>query len=61
MEGGQQTSSSTQDQSKALTWQWNTAKGYAEWWDGQKWVQGEWNSERQKWMAYYGDKWYTWD
>ncbi|KAK3065131.1 hypothetical protein LTS18_009116 [Coniosporium uncinatum] len=57
-----QTIQNTQPQSAQaattkLTWRLN-AQGYPEWWNGQQWVQGQYFSEHQKWMAWYERQWY---
>jgi hypothetical protein len=36
-----------------LIWRTNEQTKYAEWWDGTKWVQGDWSDEYQKWYTYY--------
>ncbi|KAK4990724.1 hypothetical protein LTR66_006727 [Elasticomyces elasticus] len=40
-----------------LTWRLD-AQGYPEWWNGQQWIQGQYFSEHQKWMAWVGGQWY---
>jgi hypothetical protein len=41
-----------------LTWRTNEQTGVAEWWDGTKWVAGEYSDEYQKWHAYHNGQWY---
>jgi len=43
-----------------LAWRTNEQTNCAQWWDGTKWVQGDWSDEYQKWYAYYNGQWYYW-
>jgi hypothetical protein len=43
-----------------LTWRINEQTKYAEWWDGTKWVTGDWSDEYQKWYAYYKGQCHYW-
>ena len=57
-------SSGSPGQSKSsgsgLTWQTNEQTNHAEWWDGTKWVEGNWSGEHQKWYAYYNGQEHYW-
>ncbi|KAG9230119.1 hypothetical protein BJ875DRAFT_473106 [Amylocarpus encephaloides] len=57
--GGESSSSSTQGATN-LTWRTNEQTKCAEWWDGTKWVGGDWSGEYQKWYAYCNGQWYYW-
>jgi len=60
--GGESSSSSTQSATTTdLTWRTNKKTNYAEWWDGKKWVTGDWSDELQKWYACYNGQWYYWE
>ncbi|TVY14766.1 hypothetical protein LARI1_G008251 [Lachnellula arida] len=56
-----ESSSSGKSAGSDLTWRTNKQTNYAEWWDGKKWVTGDWSDELQKWHAYYKGQWYYWD
>jgi hypothetical protein len=43
-----------------LTWRTNEQTNRVEWWDGTKWVEGDWSDEHQKWYACYNGQWYYW-
>jgi hypothetical protein len=59
--GGESSSSSTQGATATnLTWRTNEQTKRAEWWDGTKWVGGDWSDEYQRWYAYYNGQWYYW-
>ncbi|TAQ86080.1 hypothetical protein B7494_g5593 [Chlorociboria aeruginascens] len=47
--GGESSSSSAQGATTTdLTWRTNEQTNRAEWWDGTKWVEGDWSDEYQK-------------
>ncbi|KAG4432045.1 hypothetical protein IFR05_012484 [Cadophora sp. M221] len=41
-------------------WRTNEQTKRAEWWDGTKWVEGDWSDEYQKWYAHSNGQWYYW-
>jgi hypothetical protein len=43
-----------------LTWRTNGQTNRAEWWDGTKWVEGDWSDEYQKWYAWCNGQRYYW-
>ncbi|KAF4632740.1 hypothetical protein G7Y89_g5390 [Cudoniella acicularis] len=57
---GQSSSGKSKSGGSDLTWRTNEQTKYAEWWDGTKWVAGDWSDEYQKWYAYYNGEWYYW-
>ncbi|KAI1154450.1 hypothetical protein F4825DRAFT_448502 [Nemania diffusa] len=60
--GGEPSSSSSAQGTATtdLTWRKNEQTNCAEWWNGTKWVQGDWSDEYQKWYAYYNGQSYYW-
>ncbi len=60
MSGQSSSSGKSQLGGSDLTWRTNEQTKYAEWWDGTKWVAGDWSDEYQKWYAYYNGQWCYW-
>ncbi|CZR52895.1 uncharacterized protein PAC_02772 [Phialocephala subalpina] len=57
---GQSSSGKSKSGGSDLTWRTNEQTNRAEWWDGTKWVEGDWSDEYQNWYAYYNGEWYYW-
>lgn len=58
--GESSSSKSSKMEASNLTWRTNDQTNCAEWWDGKKWVKGDWSEDYQKWYAQHNGQWYYW-